>query len=146
MFAAHSIHVACRSLSSRSLARPVALSSVSRHQRFSTSPRRLAVEPSDFINNIKHTELFQKIADKPEALNALKNLATLVQDAGIDITSTVPPSHSQMFRLALNRKFIKGVKTLMAELKDAGIDLTSEVRAPQVANITSPLVPMRRML
>lgn len=43
--------------------------------------------------------------------------------------STTPPSNMQMFRLATNRKFIKGVKSVMVELKKAGIDMNSQVRA-----------------
>ncbi|KAI0053085.1 hypothetical protein FA95DRAFT_1475875, partial [Auriscalpium vulgare] len=92
-----------------------------------STPRRQAAEvPDDFINQIKHTDLFKKLADKPEALKSISDLAELVKSLGIDISSTTPPSNMQMFRLATNRKFIKSVKGVMAELKKAGVDLSSE--------------------
>lgn len=50
---------------------------------FSTTPRRQAAEvPDDFINAIKHTPLFQKLADKPNALKALSDLYSLTKDMG----------------------------------------------------------------
>jgi len=51
---------------------------------FSTTPRRLAEEvPDDFINTIKHTSLFQKLADKPDALKALSDLYALTKEMGV---------------------------------------------------------------
>ncbi|KAI0068898.1 hypothetical protein BV25DRAFT_1910633 [Artomyces pyxidatus] len=94
---------------------------------FATTHRRQAAEiPDDFINQIKHTDLFKQIADKPEALKALSDVAMLVKELGIDINSTTPPSNMQMFRLASNRKFIKGVKAVVTELRKAGVDLHNE--------------------
>jgi|SRR6266403_1539834 len=53
------------------------------HQTFSTTPRRLASEASDdFINVIKHTELFKQLADKPKALKALSDLYELTKEMG----------------------------------------------------------------
>jgi hypothetical protein len=50
---------------------------------FSTTPRRLATEvPDDFINAIKHTALFQRLADKPSALKALSDLYALTKEMG----------------------------------------------------------------
>ena len=50
---------------------------------FSTTPTRLASEvPDDFIDAIKHTELFKKIADKPKALKALSDLYELTKEMG----------------------------------------------------------------
>src|SRR5712672_2901106 len=67
-------------LSLRYAARGLALSRTLRYQQcqpthrrdalrtFSTTPRRLASEvPDEFIDAIKHTELFKKLADKPQA-------------------------------------------------------------------------------
>ena len=51
---------------------------------FSTTPRRLAEEvPDDFINAVKHTALFQKLADKPAALKALSDLYALTKEMGV---------------------------------------------------------------
>src|SRR5579863_8396226 len=55
---------------------------------FSTTPKRLAEEvPDDFINAVKHTALFQKIADKPAALKALSDLYALTKEMGVLILS-----------------------------------------------------------
>ena len=51
---------------------------------FSTTPRRLAEEvPDEFINAIRHTALFQKLADKPGALKALSDLYALTKEMGV---------------------------------------------------------------
>jgi hypothetical protein len=72
-------------------ARSLALSRVSLYRpvqrqafrTFSTTARRLATEvPDDFINAIKHTALFQKLADKPNALKALSDLYALTKEMG----------------------------------------------------------------
>jgi hypothetical protein len=50
---------------------------------FSATPTRPAAEvPDDFINAIKHTSLFQKLADKPNALKALSDLYALTKEMG----------------------------------------------------------------
>jgi hypothetical protein len=50
---------------------------------FSATPRRPAAEvPDEFINAIKHTPLFQKLADKPNALKALSDLYALTKEMG----------------------------------------------------------------
>ncbi|THH20126.1 hypothetical protein EW146_g1148 [Bondarzewia mesenterica] len=124
MLGQQSFRLAFRTISAQRLYRPIITPPV-RH--LSVTPRRQAAElPSDFVNNIKHTELFKKLADKPDALKALSDLATLVKENGIDINSTTPPSNMELFRLATNRKFIRGVKHVLAELKKAGIDMDSE--------------------
>ena len=83
-------------LSLRYAAKSLVLSRTLRHQyrptphrdangfrRFSTTPRRLASEdPDDFINAIKHTALFKKLADKPNALKALSDLYALTKEMG----------------------------------------------------------------
>jgi hypothetical protein len=82
-------------LSLRYAARGLALSRTLRYQQcqpthrrdalrtFSTTPRRLASEvPDEFIDAIKHTELFKKLADKPQALKALSDLYELAKDMG----------------------------------------------------------------
>ena len=49
----------------------------------STTPRWQAAEvPDDFINAVKHTPLFQKLADKPDALKALSDLYSLTKELG----------------------------------------------------------------
>lgn len=80
-------------LSLRYAAKSLFVSRMLRHQyrpthrdafrTFSTTPRRLASEvPDDFINAVKHTQLFQKLADKPNALKALSDLYALTKEMG----------------------------------------------------------------
>ena len=78
-------------LNLRFAARSLAYSRVARYRpaqrqvfrTFTTTPRRLAEEvPDDFINAIKHTALFQKLADKPNALKALSDLYALTKEMG----------------------------------------------------------------
>lgn len=84
-------------LSLRYAARGIALTRTLRYQQcqpthlnrrdalrtFSTTPRRQASEvPDDFIDAIKHTELFKKLADKPKALKALSDLYDLTKEMG----------------------------------------------------------------
>lgn len=121
---------------------------------FSTTPRRQAAEvPDDFINAIKHTPLFQKLADKPNALKALSDLYSLTKDLGtfvsllcdsrrrvvdmtsegLDINSTTPPTQYQMFKLVTNRRVVRAVKRVMEELNAAGFKMNSDVCTSSLA-------------
>ena len=54
---------------------------------FLTTLRHLALKvPDDFINTIKYMPLFQKLADKPNALKVLSDLYALTKKMG-----TAPP-------------------------------------------------------
>jgi hypothetical protein len=157
-------------LSLRFAARSLALSRPLRYQQyqsthrrdvlrtFSTTPRRLASEvPDDFINIIKHTELFKKIADKPKALKALSDLYEMTKELGaaglsllialllrgcvmltrqlficfegIDINSTTPPSEIRMLKLMTNVKLMRVLKRVIDELKASGLKTNSDVRS-----------------
>jgi hypothetical protein len=122
----------------------------------STTPKRLTTKVPDrdsFIDSIKHTALFQKIADKPNAVKAFYDLHTLIKEMGalflsfssslcltacwgtgtryvlqgLDKPSSAPPSVYQGFKLVTNRRFAKAAKRVMEELKEAGVKLNSEV-------------------
>ncbi len=149
-----------RTLSLRFAVKSIAVSRIYRpvhrysFRAFSTTPRWQAAEvPDDFINAIKHTALFKKLADKPNALKALSDLYSLTKDMGayfhalcpvffrgayscvadttspegLDINSTTPPSQYQMFKLVTNRRFVRAVKRVMDELNAAGLKLNSDV-------------------
>lgn len=50
---------------------------------FSSSPHRRAAEPDNsFLTNIRNTDLFQKLADKPDALQAISNFSQMLQEEG----------------------------------------------------------------
>jgi hypothetical protein len=162
-------------LSLRYASRSLAISRTLRYQQyqpthrrdasrtFSTTPRRLASEvPDDFIDAIKHTELFKKLADKPKALKALSDLYELTQEMGavfphsffffffccadvlinpnlsvegIDINSSSMDElyKIRMFQLATNIKLMRVVKRVMDEFKAAGFKMNSDVRSLRLA-------------
>ncbi|KAI9467268.1 hypothetical protein BJY52DRAFT_1111830 [Lactarius psammicola] len=104
---------------------------------FSTTLRWQAAEvPDDFINAIKHTELFQKLADRPDALKSLSDLYSLTKEMGLDINSTTPPSQYQMFKLVTNRRFVRAVKRVMEELNAAGLKLNSDEALQEIMGLT----------
>ncbi|KAH7904455.1 hypothetical protein BJ138DRAFT_1119399 [Hygrophoropsis aurantiaca] len=95
---------------------------------FSFTPHLRAAENDDtFLTQLKNSSLFQKLADKPEALIALRDFANFMRDQGkcIDTTSG-PPSTMQMMRLAANSEFRQAAQKVVEELKNAGVDLTSQ--------------------
>ncbi|KZT20751.1 hypothetical protein NEOLEDRAFT_1100174 [Neolentinus lepideus HHB14362 ss-1] len=104
-------------------------------------PRVQAAEsPESMIANIRNTSLFKKIADKPEALAALRDFAALLQEQGID-ASAGPPSTMQMFKLAANSKFREGAKRVVEELQNAGVDLTSKEAMEEIMKLSSRSKP-----
>ncbi|EGO01772.1 hypothetical protein SERLA73DRAFT_177267 [Serpula lacrymans var. lacrymans S7.3] len=94
---------------------------------FSCTSRLQAAEPQDdtFLSNFKNTPIFRKLADKPEALIALRDFAAILKERGID-PSSGPPSTTQMLRLAANSEFREAAQRVVTELKNAGVDLTSQ--------------------
>ena len=54
-------------------------------RQFSVTPRpQAAVEDEDsFISKFKNTSIFQKLADKPEALSAIQAFAEVLQKSGM---------------------------------------------------------------
>lgn len=49
---------------------------------FLTTPSVQAREQDDVLSKFKNTSIFQKIADKPEALVALRDFAALMKEKG----------------------------------------------------------------
>ncbi|KAI6003793.1 hypothetical protein EDD15DRAFT_2360070 [Pisolithus albus] len=101
----------------------------------------------DVYRSFGHTSIFRRIADKPEALTALRDFAALLKDkgsvptavlsasfcmpdsipcqAGIDPTAG-PPSVTQMLRLAASSDFRLAAQRVVTELRRAGVDLKSQ--------------------
>ncbi|KAH7930257.1 hypothetical protein BV22DRAFT_1101858 [Leucogyrophana mollusca] len=106
--------------------RPQFLAYLRCRRTFSFTPQLRAAENDDaFMTQFKNTSIFRKLADKPEALMALRDFANLMRDKGIDASSG-PPSTMQMMRLAANPEFRQAAQRVVAELKNAGVDLTSQ--------------------
>lgn len=81
MFGSHTFRLASRALSVQRLHRPpIALPRAAR--QFSVSRIQHLELPPELTKHIEHTELYQKLKDKPEAIVALVRLANIVEDAG----------------------------------------------------------------
>jgi hypothetical protein len=116
-------------------------------REFSATPRAQAsVESEDaFVSKFKNTSIYKKLADRPEALDAIKDFAGVLEKQGacadsfsgdsfIEIPFFFPgigisgmPSTMQMMRLAGNAEFRAAVQRVMTEMKNAGVDLKSGV-------------------
>lgn len=79
----------------------------------------------DLYHRFGHASIFRRIADKPEALTALRDFVALLKDKGIDPT-TGPPSVTQTLRLAASSDFRLAVQRVVTELQSAGVDLKSQ--------------------
>ncbi|KAG1780193.1 hypothetical protein EV702DRAFT_1081390 [Suillus placidus] len=112
-------------LSARRPVRPTSLALLRYRRTFSYTPRLQASENEDaFLSQFKNTSIFVKLADKPEALMALRDFAELMKAQGIDANS--PPSAFQMMKLAANSEFREAAQKVVSELQKAGVDLTSQ--------------------
>lgn len=104
----------------RALSRPLPLT---RGLSFTSCVRQN--DQHDLFHSFAHTPIFRKIADKPEALIALRDLAALLRHKGIDPTAG-PPSVTQMLRLAASSDFRSAAQRVVTELQNAGVDLKSQ--------------------
>jgi len=103
---------------------------------FTFTPRPQASENSDaFLAKFKDTSIFQKLADKPDALRALSDFAKMLKEQGMDIAAGQKPSTWQMLRLAANLEFREAAKRVMDELQKAGIDVTSQDTMAELMNM-----------
>ncbi|KAF7981585.1 hypothetical protein HWV62_7798 [Athelia sp. TMB] len=94
-------------------------------RNFSASPTPQASESDAFIDRFRHTEIFKKLADKPEVLAALSEFAAKMRESGIEMGTGKMPSKMQMLRLATNSDFRTAATKVVEELKKAGVDLNS---------------------
>lgn len=91
-----------------------------------TRPARAAEDPGSFIANFKHSPLFRQLADKPDALRALQELAELIKAKGWNIKADEPPSPVTIMRIASDREFRAAASRVIEELQRAGIDFRPE--------------------
>ncbi|KAG5351268.1 hypothetical protein E4T56_gene3585 [Termitomyces sp. T112] len=99
-----------------------------RHLRpFSTTPRDRSIgDISAFTAAFQKTTVFKKLANHPEAINAIRALMGIMQEAGIDVTSGAQPSTFKMAKLMMNSKFREQVTVVAEEMKKANVDLNSK--------------------
>ncbi|KAH9173417.1 hypothetical protein EDB89DRAFT_2068866 [Lactarius sanguifluus] len=130
-----SLRFAIKSITASRLHRPVHHYSF---RAFSTTPRWQAAEvPDDFIDAIKHTTLFHKLADKPNALKALSDLYSLTKEMGATRYQFYDaPLQYQMFKLVTNRRFVRAAKRVMEELNAAGLKMNSDEALQEIMGLT----------
>ncbi|KAG6890922.1 hypothetical protein C0995_000879 [Termitomyces sp. Mi166 len=98
-----------------------------RPRPFSTTPRVWAIEDiSSFTAAFQKTTVFKKLANHPEAINAIRALMETIQEAGIDMTSGAQPSTYKMVTLMMNFKFRKQVRAVAEAMKKADVDINSK--------------------
>ncbi|KAF8164960.1 hypothetical protein B0H34DRAFT_648702 [Crassisporium funariophilum] len=106
---------------------------VSRRTLYTTPPARASEESdkpvidSEAVAAFKRTATFQKMSRSPEALEAVRKFAEMMQKQGIDFSSGKPLSMIQMSKLLMNSEFRTGAKELVEAMQKAGIDLTTKV-------------------
>ncbi|KZW04046.1 hypothetical protein EXIGLDRAFT_758349 [Exidia glandulosa HHB12029] len=92
----------------------------------STRPTGAAEDPSSFIANFKHSPLFRQLADKPEALQALSELAELIKSKGWNLKSNEAPSPITIMRIVSDKEFRAAASKVIDELQKAGVDFKPE--------------------
>lgn len=83
MLGSHSFRLASRMFAIQRPHRPtVALPCFVRQLSISRARQQIQLPP-EITKQIEHTELYEKLKDKPEAVVALVRLANIVEDAGV---------------------------------------------------------------
>lgn len=114
---------------------------------FSTTFQRAAVPSnlSAFQAAFQKTAIFKKLANHPEAISALQDLAKALDGAGrkfisiheqttypslagVDVAGGKQPSTLQMIKLAANSELRAAVKRVAEEMKKADVDFGSKVQ------------------
>ncbi|KAG8914150.1 hypothetical protein FRC00_000764 [Tulasnella sp. 408] len=110
---------------------------------FSSSLRARATEDADadyriFVDRLKNSPQMQKIANSPEAMAALMEMAKILQGAGINMNRK--PSMFEMMKLASNTEFRAAANKVVEEFKKAGVELNSESMMQMFGNkpLTGP--------
>jgi hypothetical protein len=76
-------HIRQALFSARRPVRPSSVALLRCRRTFSFTPRLQASEDEDaFLSQLKNTSVFEKLADKPEALMALRDFAELMRAQG----------------------------------------------------------------
>ncbi|KAG6833760.1 hypothetical protein H0H87_001192 [Tephrocybe sp. NHM501043] len=106
-----------------------------RFQRpLSTTLRVQNIDIPTFSAAFQQTTTFKKLANHPEAINAIRSMMDTLRESGIDVASGTQPSTFKMAKLMMNSKFREQVKRVAEEMNKAGVDLSSKVRMALVQN------------
>ncbi|KAG8732631.1 hypothetical protein FRC12_019193 [Ceratobasidium sp. 428] len=125
----------------RAFARPAAAVLRSQLTRpfSSTSTRRASEDEDSFMAGFRSSPVFDKLAEKPDALAALSKVAEFVKKNNIDTSS--PPSSMTLFKLATNSEFRELARNAMEEIRKAGIDLRPENALELFSPVKDPKEP-----
>ncbi|KAJ7117394.1 hypothetical protein C8R43DRAFT_106823 [Mycena crocata] len=117
-------------------ARPLARPPVLRLQRrslfgFGSTPKPPTAKDEgleiDQAELAKTSEQFKDIfRDKPEAVNAVRKFAKVMEESGVPISTGKMPGPMQLMKLAANPKFREAYAEVQSEFSKAGIDINSK--------------------
>ncbi|THH03587.1 hypothetical protein EW145_g6163 [Phellinidium pouzarii] len=93
----------------------------------SPTPAREAAEDREWDLRIRENPLLEKIADKPDAVKALKDMLNIAKDAGFDASSNREITFVQMFKLVSNTNFKKSANRVVEEFQKAGIEINKQI-------------------
>jgi len=105
-----------------------ASANVIRERAFSSYSSNRATKNADpyrtFVENFRKSPEMAKLAESPEAMAALRDIAVLMKSAGVDFSAK--PSMYTMMRLSANAEFRTAAKRVMEEFEKAGVKINSE--------------------
>ncbi|KAF7352971.1 hypothetical protein MVEN_01264500 [Mycena venus] len=88
----------------------------------------------------KTTEWAQNLfKDKPDAINAIINVAKVMEESGVNISAGQMPGPMQLLKLANNPKFKEAYAQAQLEFEKAGIDIQSKEMVDQMMKIVKQL-------
>ncbi|GAA6013760.1 hypothetical protein JCM10207_008182 [Rhodosporidiobolus poonsookiae] len=92
-----------------------------------TAPAQASEAPQNPFDSDKfaeHAPLFERIAQSPEVLDAIENMARITHEkTGVDLQGGQKPTLQMMMQLARDPDLRAAAERLMAALKNAGIDV-----------------------
>ncbi|KAJ6539142.1 hypothetical protein B0H19DRAFT_1269494 [Mycena capillaripes] len=77
--------------------------------------------------------------DKPDAINAIVNVAKVMEESGVAISSGQMPGPMQLLKLANNPKFKEAYAQAQLEFQKAGIDIQSKEIVEQMMKLVKQL-------
>ncbi|KAI0786416.1 hypothetical protein C8Q75DRAFT_272244 [Abortiporus biennis] len=91
------------------------------YRRFSSTPQRKATEEESLYRAAKQNPIIQELQRKPEVMEAMRDLMTVMQEEGFEVSATKAPSMTQIL---MNSRVRKQCLSLAEVLRDSGIDMS----------------------
>ncbi|KAH7106991.1 hypothetical protein BKA62DRAFT_685709 [Auriculariales sp. MPI-PUGE-AT-0066] len=99
----------------------VAAVPMARRHLSSTRPARASEDENSFISQLHKLPFFRQIADKPEALKAIADMAAVLQAKGVNMAER--PSITMLWKLASDPELVAAAKKSSEELEKAGVKM-----------------------